>query len=153
MARLRSFLYTIASPVAGLAVLCLTLAFTGSVALVLLPYLAPGSIDEDGQPENVVGKIAFCMAGCLACAVGGYVAAWLAGREKLSEVKSAVAVGLISGAFVVLSNNDVPIPWVLLGVSFATSVLVAVLGGFLRAWQVRRRSLGIPRNSGNSKGI
>jgi len=145
MKRLRPFLYTIGTPIAGLAALGFTAAVGAAGALVMLPYLSPGAVDEDGQPQNVVGKLAFWAAGWVAGMVGGYVATWVASRAKQAGLQHAMVVGMISGVFSVLSNSESPPPsWILLGRTFVVFFLSAVLGGWIRLLQARRAGAAFP---------
>jgi len=142
MKRLRPFLYTIGASIAGLAALGLTVTLCGVGVVETLPYLSPGAIDEDAQPRNLVGKLAFWAVGCFAGMVGGYVATWVASRAKQSGLHHAMLVGLVAGVVAVLSNNEEPPPsWVLLARMLATLLLSTVLGGWVRLRQNRKRAL------------
>jgi hypothetical protein len=109
------------------------------VEVLLLPHLSPGSFSQG--PSNVVGRAAFRVAGCIGVGVGGYVSAWLASRAGHSELIHAMLVGLIFGILGVLAAASKPLQWEEVWPIVVVSLLSAMIGGWIRGWQVWRTNV------------
>ena len=136
MRRLLQPWFALAATLAGFAACVTTAVVICVIAVVAVPHLSPGAFYEG--PANPVGRLAFRLAGVIGIVTGGYVAARLASRSGRSEILHAIFVGLLFSVLGVMmdsSLSDQPEVWPVVVVS----MMAAMIGGWLRIWQVWRR--------------
>jgi hypothetical protein len=130
---------TLVAASTGIVACWVTVIVICVVEVLVLPHISPGAFQQG--PSNVVGRAAFRVAGCLGVGVGGYVSAWLASRAGFSELIHALVVGLVFGILGVLTAASKPLQWDEVWPILAVAVLSAMIGGWVRAWQVWRQNV------------
>jgi hypothetical protein len=127
---------TLVAASTGVVACWITVIVICVIEVLVLPHISPGSFSQG--PSNVVGRAAFRVAGCLGVGVGGYVSAWLASRGGHSELLHAILVGLIFGVLGALAAGSKPLQWQEVWPILIVAILSAMIGGWIRAWQVWR---------------
>jgi len=130
--------FAIAATLAGVFAAISAAVIICVIAVLAIPHLSPGAFYEG--PSNPVGRLAFRLAGVVGIVIGSYVAARLATRSRRSEILHAVFVGLVFSFLGILIDPARAEPrgaqvWPVVVVS----LLAALIGGWLRLWQVWRR--------------
>jgi hypothetical protein len=129
--------FALSTMLAGFAACVTTAVIICVIAVVTIPHLSPGAFYEG--PANPVGRLAFRLAGVIGIVTGGYVAARLASRSGRSEILHAVLVGFLFAILGVVVDAARAEQQTEVWPVVVVSVLAAMIGGWLRLWQVWRR--------------